>query len=171
MVDKNKTIRTLLVNAWRSGVEAVSGRRLVGAHLTANMVDVSHVLSVGKAAGAMMLGVLDNASMNIEQGLVITKYAHTEKALQAYNNVQTLEAAHPIPDQNSLLAGESAIGFVCGLRPNAHLLMLVSGGASALVEKLDQPISLSQWQTFNRRWLSQGKTFDQINRLISQYSQ
>lgn len=104
------------------------------------------------------------------RGLVITKYGHLENERQFGANVQVIEASHPVPDENSLFAGEQALAFVKSLEKHDSLLMLVSGGASALVEKLKDGMRLGDLQDFNNRLLSQNKTIAQINAARSEIS-
>jgi len=80
------------------------------------------LLAVGKAAYAMAAGVCDVCP--VTGGLVVTKDGHvTGPALP----VEIREASHPTPDARSLAAGEALLQ-----RADGHIILCVSGGASAL---------------------------------------
>lgn len=166
----HKQARTLAQSAWWAGVKAVNGYSLVLDELKNNHhPPVTHVFAIGKAAAAMMSAASDYYA-NTFKGLVITKYGHIEKNYKASSSIQVIEAAHPVPDHNSLIAGNLALDFVRSLGEHDSLLVLVSGGASALAEKLKANMSLSDLQVFNNRLLSEDKTIEQINAARSQIS-
>lgn len=96
--------------------------------------------------------------------LAVTKYDHAETELKAYPNLSVIESAHPVPDQNSLYAGKALLKFVSEAGPEAHLLLLVSGGASALAECLSDEFDLAALQTLNREMLAEGHDIHAINK-------
>ena len=61
-----------------------------------------------------------------------------------------LAGAHPVPDERSLAAGEAVLRFAAALPPAEPVLLLVSGGASALVEALPAGLSLDFLQRLNQ---------------------
>jgi len=76
-----------------------------------------------------------------------------------------MEAAHPVPDQSSLDAGLALRDFVAAVPPAATLLLLVSGGASSLVEVPRHGISLRDVQRLNRYLLGSGLDIHRCNAL------
>lgn len=90
------------------------------------------LVSIGKAAWSMAHAACELLDNRINQGIVITKYSHSQGDLQ---NIRIMEAGHPIPDANSFAATEAAINMVSGLSPEDKVLFLISGGGSALFEK------------------------------------
>jgi hydroxypyruvate reductase len=76
-----------------------------------------------------------------------------------------MEAAHPVPDQSSLDAGLALRDFVAAVPPADTLLLLVSGGASSLVEVPRQGISLRDVQRLNRFVLGSGLDIHRCNAL------
>ena len=95
--------------------------------------------------------------------LVITKYGHLTDEFDAFPGVRVMEAAHPVPDDNSLSAGKLLIDSIEALPAESHVLFLVSGGASALAEALPSDVSLSELKAMTDKMLATGKTIDQIN--------
>ncbi len=90
------------------------------------------LVSIGKAAWSMAHAACDILGDKINEGIVITKYNHSKGNLP---NIHIYEAGHPIPDKNSFLATEQVINLVSDLSENDKVLLLISGGGSALFEK------------------------------------
>ena len=155
------TTKAQLISLFDGAIEAVSGKQAVinalGQH---DDFKPTQIVAIGKAASAMASGALQQ--LRPVKTLVITKYGHGKAELDL-NHVSTLEAAHPIPDKNSLLAGKQLLQTVNALDKNDCLLLLVSGGASAVAECLPQDVSLAQWQTLTKDMIASGKTIAQIN--------
>ncbi len=117
------------------------------------------VLAVGKAAPCMMKVVHERLGTLIHRGLVITKTGHRLPGLP----YPQLEAGHPIPDLHSLKAGEQALAFVRSFPAEGTLLVLLSGGASALMEALHEGLSLQDLQVTTRLMLRAGLSIHEIN--------
>lgn len=88
------------------------------------------LIGAGKAAGPMaraLEGILGRA---LRGGILVTKYGHGLPLAVT----ETLEAGHPLPDQNSLAAGERIAHFARAQAGRGDLVIcLLSGGASALL--------------------------------------
>jgi hydroxypyruvate reductase len=94
--------------------------------------------------------------------IIITKDGHANGAPDL-PHVEIREASHPMPCARSIAAGEAALAFVQDCAPDSRLLMLVSGGASALVEVLPSGMSLENLMERTKIALSNGSTIGQIN--------
>ncbi len=159
--------KELLTAIWWAGVRAVSGHQAVTAAL-GDTPRPDAILAIGKAAATMAKAATDRFGPDVPC-LVCTKYDHAAEAgLPA--TVEILEAAHPVPDENSLRAGARALAFVSGLDPASHLLLLVSGGASALVEVPEEGLTLADLVAENRRLLAAGLDIHAMNRRRKQIS-
>ena len=158
----------LLQQAWWCGVRRVAGRATTRHALAAigrpGCERIDAVLAIGKAAAAMCLGALEWIERDCP-ALVVARYGRLPAALGSYPGVEVIQAAHPVPDQNSLLAGARVRRFVAAVPPQGHLLVLVSGGASALVEVLIDGVTLDDLQAINRRLMAYGWDIGQISRL------
>ncbi|MCP4980701.1 MAG: DUF4147 domain-containing protein, partial [Gammaproteobacteria bacterium] len=154
---------------WGAAVSAVSGYQAVLNALNAD--DEFHpdlVLAVGKAAVGMCQGALDRLPPC--EALVVTKYDHADADIMARERVQVIEAAHPIPDQNSLDAGRILLERISSMGSDSRVLLLVSGGASALAETLPEGMGLSDLQSFTDEMIATGKTIGEINQRRKQTS-
>ena len=90
------------------------------------------VIAVGKAAWRMASVAEQMLNDSIDRGIVITKYGYSGGVLPHFS---VLEAGHPVPDKNGFAATEQAMQAVTGLNQEDTVLLLLSGGGSALFEK------------------------------------
>ncbi|MEM7194059.1 MAG: DUF4147 domain-containing protein [Pseudomonadota bacterium] len=163
--------QNLLESAWWQGVKAVEGRFATRNWLNRNHpVQYDAVLAMGKAAGAMALGA-DDALEDGFTGLVITKYGHVTAELSRRPHLTVFESAHPTPDQSSLQSGQMAREFVQSRGSEDRLLVLISGGASALVENLMPHVELGDLQSINEFMHASGWDIGRMNSLRRSLSQ
>ena len=95
------------------------------------------VFSIGKAAIPMAQAAADVLGARIAYGLAVTKYDHTGSFASPYFTV--IEAAHPVSDDKSILAAETAMAAAGKLSAGDAALVLLSGGGSALFEASSVP--------------------------------
>lgn len=143
-----ETHRQNLLAIFHSALARVGGRACVKRYLEKQTSpgDV-HLIAIGKAAAAMAQGALDALGARIRDGLVITKHGHGEPLPWP-----CLTSGHPFPDEASLRAGDELLRFIEHVPASAKVLVLLSGGASALVERLPDGVNLAQLQSLND-WL------------------
>lgn len=98
------------------------------------------VLALGKAADAMARAAVELLGERLSDGLIVTKIGHATP--EPPSRFEVLEAAHPLPDERSVAAGERIARFLAGGRPDDLVLLLVSGGASALAVQPRPPLRL-----------------------------
>lgn len=122
-------------------------------------------ISIGKAAWQMAEAAV-KTGLCPDAGLIITKYGHSRGTL---NYFEIMEAAHPIPDNNSVAAAEKALAMTEGLREDDLVLCLISGGASALFES--PAIPLSELADVTGQLLSCGADITEINTIRKRLSQ
>lgn len=118
-----------------------------------------YLLSVGKAAAAMALEAEKILGDNIANGLVVTKYHHA----LPLTHCNTIEAGHPVPDENGIKATAAIKKFLSSLTGNDLLLCLISGGASALIADMADGISLDDLQQLSKLLLNCGASIHEIN--------
>ena len=90
------------------------------------------LVALGKAAWQMAAAASACLGDAICDGIVITKYGHAQGPLP---HLRIREAGHPMPDHNSFAATAEAIGLARPLTAEDGVLLLISGGGSALFEK------------------------------------
>lgn len=162
----NETDRaSLLLELFQAGVDAVGGRQATyrvveGASWNAPV----HMVAIGKAADAMATGALAALGDRLVSALVITKHAHLSDTLPQDERFECLESGHPVPDNASLIAGEHLLDYVEQIPGDHELLFLVSGGASALVENLNEGLSLADLKRETDQLLASGAPIGEMNR-------
>jgi hydroxypyruvate reductase len=151
-----------LLEIWQAAIDAVAGRPAVINAIDADEpFDPDLIVAVGKAASGMCAGALERYPQC--PALVVTKYDHSDAELRALPQVEVIESAHPIPDQNSLDAGRTLLERLQSMPADSRLLMLVSGGASALAEALPEGMTLDDLRAITDEMIATGKTIGQIN--------
>ncbi|MFT3948340.1 MAG: DUF4147 domain-containing protein [Agriterribacter sp.] len=156
-----------------AGVEAVKPANFIPAHIkvddgclyiSSSKIPLTalgniYVAAAGKAAAAMALETEKIAGEHITEGLVVTKYEHA----LPLKKCKTIEAGHPVPDNNSITGGNELLSLFKKARKNDLIIMLVSGGASALVADCPPGISLENIQQTVQLLLGCGASIDEIN--------
>ncbi len=156
--DTRKNPTEMLQQIWWAGVRAVDGHAAVLRSLAQKPIaKPDQIIAVGKAAVAMAGAAVE--TFGPVPTLAITKFGHATPGVP----FEVFEAAHPVPDQTSLAAGARLSAAVANCGPKSHLLLLVSGGASALVESPIPGISLADIITLNRRLLASGHDIASMN--------
>lgn len=89
-------------------------------------------LASGKAAEGMMRGL--ESVLKPEEGLIVSPTG------TKHDHFVTLRAGHPYPDENSAMAGEAALAMARATGNGDLLVLLLSGGASSLMEASSLPI-------------------------------
>jgi glycerate-2-kinase len=121
------------------------------------------VLGAGKAAAAMAQGLEQVLGERITDGLIVTKYEHG----LPLRRVRTIEAGHPVPDENSLRAGREISALAAGLGADTLCITVVSGGGSALLtlpaEFEDYSVTLEDVQDTTRLLLAAGAPIQAVN--------
>ena len=158
-------LRAEVLAIWRAGVAAVEPANSVARALPEALRSVAtyrnvEVLAVGKAAAAMARGAAQVLGERVAGGLVVTKDGHGAGAPPA---LALREAGHPVPDARSLAAGEELLERARLADPRDLVLVLVSGGASALAEALVPGVTLAELQARTDALLRSGAPIAQVN--------
>ncbi len=118
------------------------------------------VVGAGKAAAPMGKALEKILGKRISGGILATKYGHA----LPLERLDLIEAGHPLPDSNSLVAGERVIRFVRDLvKPTDLVFCLLSGGGSALLAAPADGIRLEDKLECTRRLLNAGATIHETN--------
>ena len=123
------------------------------------------LIAAGKAAPRMARAALSVLTVQVTDGLVISKYGHFDEPL---SGLRCFETGHPVPDENSVLAGEAALKLTEDLREDDTVLFLLSGGGSALFEK--PLIPLHELQDITNQLLACGADIVEINTIRKRLS-
>ena len=117
------------------------------------------VVGAGKASGAMAAAVERALGDRVGDGLVAVKDGYRAET----RRIRLVEAGHPVPDAR----GEAAARQIRALAESAGaddlLLVLVSGGGSALTPAPAPPITLADKQAMTRLLLAAGANINELN--------
>jgi len=163
------TSRELLTHLFHTAIETVDGRHLVAQWYRSQNQAFTHFIAVGKAAPAMLQGVVDTQK-NFQQALLICPTRTVPRGLRKDKRIAIHESSHPVPDESSLEAGAALLGFVKNLPADARLLVLISGGSSSLVEVLPDTLTLDDLQAINHYLLASGKNIHALNAWRKRFS-
>jgi len=111
------------------------------------------VIALGKAAWHMASAAHEIIGEYISDGLVVTKDNHSQGPIPSF---EIMEAGHPVPDQRSIKAGDKAMKLVNNLTEKDHVILLISGGGSALFEKPMEGVSLDEIMLITRQLIQRG---------------
>jgi glycerate 2-kinase len=120
------------------------------------------VIAAGKAAAAMMQAAERRARAPFT-GLAVTRYGHVPPGYVPGEGIELIEAGHPEPDANGVRAGERALAIAGTLGPSDRLLLLLSGGGSALLAAPAPGVTLADKQALTRQLLASGAAIAEIN--------
>ncbi len=163
--------RKQLLDAYQAAIQVVGGRECVARYLRENDAGfVTHVAAVGKASVHMAAGALDVLAERVASALVITKRGYSEPLFRAEDPVRVMESSHPVPDEHSLAAGAALREFVSSAPADAGLLLLVSGGASSLMEVLPEGVAGDALARINAWLLASGLPIGAMNRVRKRVS-
>ncbi len=150
--------RLLLTDLFQSAVRAADPAACVPRHLPPPTRGRTVVIGAGKAAAAMARAVEDHWPGELS-GLVVTRYGHGVPC----RRIEVVEAAHPVPDEAGRAAAARILAVVQGLTSDDLVLVLVSGGGSALLALPFEGISLADKQQVNRALLKSGAGIGEMN--------
>jgi glycerate 2-kinase len=119
------------------------------------------IIGAGKAAALMAQTVEEIVGDAITDGLVVTKYEHG----LPLRKIKLIEAGHPVPDVNSLLATKEMMKLVHDLTPQDVVIFLLSGGASSLLADCPEGAHLIEVQEVFDLLLKSGAEIHEMNKV------
>jgi glycerate-2-kinase len=116
-------------------------------------------LGAGKASQAIAVAVEEVLGENLYDGLVVVKRGQPRRV----RRIRFHEAAHPIPDEASLAAGQALMSMAASCGPRDLVIAAVTGGSSALAVLPAEGITFSEKQALHRLLVESGATIREIN--------
>ncbi len=158
-----------LLGAVDAALEAVEPTRLVrralspagaGVNVAGELMPARRlaVLAFGKAAVGMVRGADQAIGPLISRGLVVT-----DESGDVPRWAELVVGGHPIPDRGSVRGARAAVALAESLAPGDLLIVLVSGGGSALLEAPVEGLSLDDVRDLNDRLLRSGAPIEVMN--------
>jgi hydroxypyruvate reductase len=174
-------VRADLLRIYAAAVSAVEPRRLIaralegaikgGEDIPSMVAGASgiYLLAVGKAAAGMAAEARSRVGPKLKEGLIIvpgdgeTTRTTPDEGSTNFGNSRVLPASHPIPDASSEAAGWAALEMVSHARAGDLLLVLLSGGASALMVAPAGSIKLADKVAVTSALMRAGATIRELN--------
>lgn len=152
--------RDLLLGSFQAALAVADPLKIVPPHLPKPPKGRTVVVGAGKAAAAMALAVEQNwpATAPLD-GVVITRYRHGLLT----NRIAVIEAGHPVPDESGERAAHEILRKARSLTPDDLLLVLVSGGGSALLSLPAAGLTTEDLQATTRELLRCGAPIQDMN--------
>jgi hydroxypyruvate reductase len=153
--------RDILRGLFDAAVAAADAAHCLPAFLPAPPAGRTVVVGAGKAAAAMARAVEDHwcGDAGRLSGLVVTRYGHGLPT----RRIEVVEASHPAPDAAGQIAAARILDAVKGLTADDLVLVLLSGGGSALLAAPLAGITLEQKRAVTRALLACGASIGEIN--------
>ena len=144
-----------------AAVAAADPARCLPAWLPEPPVGRTVVIGAGKAAAAMARAVEDHWRGDPARlsGVVVTRYGHGLTT----RRIEVVEAAHPTPDAAGEQAATRILAAVHGLSADDLVLVLLSGGGSALLSAPLPGITLEEKRGVTRALLASGAAIGEMN--------
>jgi len=163
-------MNTELLDSLELTLEQYAGFPKLSAELDAiSFGSAVNLLAIGKSAYPMAKVATELfARKGISyEGYLLTKYGHSPQSLP---HIISLEASHPLPDANSIKHSRDILGWLSSLCPEEDMVILLSGGTSALFEVPEGRQELSELNKLHDALLKSGKSIAEINEVRRQYS-
>ena len=187
-MDLNQLRQTAL-DIFLAGVEAANPETAVKNHLSrspaANNLSITlsneeqrtqawskiHLIAFGKAACAMANAAQEiltpEPSLMKSPGIVVTNYENEKEV----PHCQVFAAGHPTPDSNGYQAAQKIAQRVGEAKSGELVLVLISGGGSALIPAPPSSVSLADKIATTKLLLGCGATINQVNCVRKHLSQ
>ena len=155
-----ETPRAFLEGLFRSTVAAAQPRLCVPPHLPALPRGRLVVLGAGKASAAMAAAVEAHyGDAGDICGLVVTRDGHGVPC----RRIEIVEAAHPVPDARAPQAAARMLALAAGASRDDLVLVLMSGGGSALLALPQAPVELEEFRALTGALLRSGANIGEMN--------
>jgi len=119
------------------------------------------IVLIGMGKASMKMGAAVEALLGdrIKRGILVTNHRFKIDVRS-----EVVVAGHPLPDAESLRAGQQIVELVQSCSADSLIVFLISGGGSALVElPLSPQVSLEDLRTTNQVLIACGATIQEIN--------
>ena len=117
------------------------------------------VVGGGKGAVPMASAVEQLLKDRIDGGLIVTRYGHGG----VLSRIEVVEAGHPIPDRTGVAAAQRVLELLKKSGERDLVIVLLSGGASALLPSPVEGVSLTDKQVVTALLLRSGATIQELN--------
>ncbi|MGH7372000.1 MAG: glycerate kinase type-2 family protein, partial [Candidatus Methylomirabilales bacterium] len=118
-----------------------------------------YVVGAGKACAAMAAAVEEVLGDRIRDGVVVVKDGYAVPL----RRIRVTQAGHPVPDARGVEGTSAILALLTETGPEDLVIVLISGGGSALLPAPVAGIDFIDKQTMTRVLLACGATIEEIN--------
>ncbi|MSR17262.1 MAG: glycerate kinase [Methylococcaceae bacterium] len=154
-------LRQYATQIFQAGIAAANPYDAVKQHfiLDENYSKI-HIIAFGKAACAMANAAQELIPVNLlGEAIAVTNYEN----VVAVKNIEVIGASHPLPDSSGFEAAKRIAEIAKNANAGELVLVLISGGGSALIPYPVDSISLEEKISTTNLLLSCGATIHEIN--------
>ena len=152
--------RELLAGSFHAAVAAADPMLIVPKHLPQPPRGRTLVVGAGKASAAMAAAVESAWPKDAAlEGVIITRYGHAAPT----GRIRIVEAGHPVPDEQGENAAREILERARELRDDDLLLVLVSGGGSALLSLPAEGVAMPDLKKVTQQLLASGAPIQDMN--------
>lgn len=150
-----------------------NGNTLVVPGQKINLDDFENVylLAIGKAGIPMAVAAADLIADRLSGGLVLSKSIGSGIPDRFHERIRLYHGGHPIPNQDSLKSAGEILSYYSNMNKEDLIIILISGGGSALFTSPAPGISLTDIQQANQVFLDHGLDIQEINTIRKHISQ
>ena len=148
----------LLRQMFEAAVAAAQPAACLPPHLPGPPKGRTIVVGAGKAAAAMAQAVERHYPATVS-GLVVTREGHSLPT----DDIEVVEASHPVPDARGEVAARRILDLVSGAGADDLVLCLLSGGGSALLPLPAPGLTLEYKRQVTDALVKSGATISEIN--------
>jgi glycerate 2-kinase len=153
--------RELLTGYFLAGIAAAGARTNLPTVLPKKApAGKTLILGCGKAAAEMAQVAVNHLSGAVS-GCVVTRHGHGMG--HPLTGIEVIEARHPVPDSQSLEAGQQLLELAATAGPEDRVLFLISGGGSSLLCAPAAGITLDEKQAMTEHLVRSGAPIEDIN--------
>ncbi|MCI0487499.1 MAG: DUF4147 domain-containing protein [Blastocatellia bacterium] len=134
-----------------------------------NLADCSEVVIIGFGKASLIMGSVIERLLGprINRGILVSDHRHNVEVKS-----EVIIAGHPLPDSNSLKAGEKILRAIRTCSSKALVIFLISGGGSSLVEfPVSSDLGLEDIRSLNSTLVNSGAAIREINIVRKHLSQ
>ena len=124
------------------------------------------VLGAGKASMAMAGALEEQLGEAVMEGIVVVPHGYRQTlpgTERMPHRIEVVEAGHPVPDEVGLQAATRALEKAEACGADDLVLVLISGGGSALWPAVAPGLALADVQAVSKRLLESGAAIQEIN--------
>ncbi len=154
--------RAFLRHLYDVAVAAADPAKVIGDHLPEPVKGRTVVVGAGKASAAMAASfeqAWKARGYGRLEGIVVTRYGHAH----ACEDIEIVEAAHPVPDEKGAAAAGRIFDLVKDLGPDDQVVALISGGGSSLLSLPPDVIGKEAKRAVNKVLLASGASIHEMN--------